>query len=56
MGSTLVYRGCRESLQDVQTPMIHRMRCTLFYKGCGESLEGVLPGMIHRMWSSAVNP
>ena len=56
MGSTLVYRGCGESLEDVQTTMVHRMRCTLFYKACGESLEGVLPLMIHRMRSSAVNP
>ena len=43
LASTLVYKGCGESLKGVDPSMIHRMRCTLVYKGCSESLEGVAP-------------
>ena len=49
MGSTPIYKGCRESLRRVDCPTIHRMGCTPFYKGCGESLKDVDPLMIHRM-------
>ena len=41
MRSTLVYKGCGESLEGLDHSMIHGMRSKLVYKGCGESLEGV---------------
>ena len=43
MQSTLIYRGCGESLEGVDPSKIHHMGSTLIYRGCGESLKGVDP-------------
>ena len=37
MRSTLVYKGCSESLEGADPARIHRMRFTLVYRRCNES-------------------
>ena len=41
MWSTLVYKGCDESLEGLDHSRIHGMRPTLVYKGCGEIVKCV---------------
>ena len=48
MSSTLVYKGCGESLRGLDPSKNHHLRYILVYRGYGESLEGVYPSSVPR--------
>ena len=50
MGSTIVYRGCDQSLEGVDPSRNHGMGSTLVY-----NLKGIDPSRIHRMGSTLVS-
>ena len=61
MRTTLVHKGCGESLKGVDPSRIYGTGLTLLHRGCGESWEGVDRRMIHPMRTTlvrgaAVNP
>ena len=41
MRSTIVHKGCGESLEGVDPSRIHRVRSTLVYRGSDQYLRGV---------------